>query len=104
MTDNEIIGALECRIDNFSKSVLDLINSQKADIDKWRNAFMGECMLSARSVKKELQSEAIEEFAKRLKRYSFVDNLSLDGKETVYVDDIDNLVKEMTEVQENGNK
>lgn len=40
---------------------------------------------------------AIKEFAERVKRYSFVDNLSLDGKETVYVDDIDNLVKEMTE-------
>lgn len=43
------------------------------------------------------KSEAIKEFAERLKRYSFVDNLSLDGKETVYIDDIDNLVKEMTE-------
>ena len=42
-------------------------------------------------------NEAIKEFAERLKRYSFVDNLSLNGKETVYVDDIDNLVKEITE-------
>ena len=46
------------------------------------------------------KSEAIKEFAERLKRYSFVYNLSLDGKKTVYVDDIDNLVKEMTEVNE----
>ena len=46
------------------------------------------------------KSEAIKEFAERLKKHNFVDNLSLDGKETVYVDDIDNLVKEMTEVQE----
>lgn len=46
-----------------------------------------------------LKSEAIKEFAERLKEHSFVDNLSLDGKETVYVDDIDRLVKEM---QENG--
>lgn len=43
------------------------------------------------------KSEAIKGFAERLKRYSFVDNLSLDGKETVYIDDIHNLVKEMTE-------
>lgn len=43
------------------------------------------------------KSEAIKEFAERLKKYSFVDNLSLDGKETVYIQDIDNLVKEMTE-------
>ena len=45
----------------------------------------------------QIRTEAIKEFAERLKRYSFVDNLSLDGKETVYVDDIDKLVKEMTE-------
>lgn len=45
-----------------------------------------------------IKSEAIKEFAEKLKRYSVVDNLSLDGKETVYVDDINNLVKEMTEV------
>ena len=45
----------------------------------------------------QIRTEAIKEFAERLKRYSFVDNLSLDGKETVYVDDIDRFVKEMTE-------
>lgn len=49
---------------------------------------------------KEIKSEAIKEFAERLKRYSFVDNLSLNGKETVYVEDIDTLVKEMTEVEQ----
>lgn len=46
------------------------------------------------------RAEAIKEFAEKLKRYSVVDNLSVDGKETgytVYVDDIDKLVKEMTE-------
>lgn len=43
--------------------------------------------------------EAIKGFAERLKKHSFVDTLSLDGKETVYVDDIDRLVKE---IQENG--
>lgn len=45
------------------------------------------------------KSNAIKEFAERVKRYSFVDNLSLDGKETVYVDDINSIAKEMTEVQ-----
>ena len=49
---------------------------------------------------KVIRVQAIKEFAEKLKRYSFVDNLSLNGKETVYVEDIDNLVKEMTEVQE----
>lgn len=51
---------------------------------------MSECTVD------EIKSEAIKEFAEQLKRYSFVDNLSLDGKETVYIDDIDNLVKKMT--------
>lgn len=50
---------------------------------------------------KTVKSEALIDFAERLKRYSFVDNLSLDGKETVYVDDVDNIVKEMMEVEVN---
>ena len=48
--------------------------------------------------------KAIKEFAERLKGNSFVDHLSLDGKETVYVDDIDNLIKEMMEANENDRK
>ena len=48
---------------------------------------------------KNSKSEAIKEFVKKVKRYSFVDNLSLDGKETVYVDDINSIAKEMTEVE-----
>jgi hypothetical protein len=51
----------------------------------------------AREALRTAKSNAIKEFAERVKKYSFVDNLSLDGKETVYVDDIDNLVKEITE-------
>ncbi len=54
----------------------------------------------AREELRTAKSNAIKEFAERLKEHSFVDNLSLNGKETVYVEDIDRLVKEMTEVQE----
>lgn len=46
---------------------------------------------------KAIRLQAIKEFAERLKEHSFMDNLSLDGKETVYVDVIDNLVTEMME-------
>ena len=53
----------------------------------------------AREELRTAKSNAIKEFAERVKRYSFVDNLSLDGKETVYVDDINSIAKEMTEVQ-----
>lgn len=45
----------------------------------------------------DIQSDAIKEFAERLKEFAVVEYLSLDGKEFVYVEDIDNLVKEMTE-------
>ena len=54
----------------------------------------------AREELRTAKSNAIKEFAERVKKYSFVDNLSLDGKETVYVDDINSIAKEMTEVQE----
>lgn len=101
MTDEQIIKALRCcgmrdcgkcpyvgftkECSNLSILALDLIDRLKAKIEREIN---------------QIKSEAIKEFAERLKRYSFVDNLSLNGKETVYVEDIDNLVKEMTEVQE----
>ena len=69
-----------------------LIEQLGSDIDVKYNT-----IYTMREKLKNSKSEAIKEFAERLKRYSFVDNLSLDGKETVYVDDIDRLVKEMTE-------
>lgn len=42
------------------------------------------------------RAEAIKELAERLKKYRTIDNLSLDGKEFVYIEDVENLVKEMT--------
>ena len=96
--DEQIIKALGCcgmrdcgkcpyagftkECSNLSILALDLIDRLKAKIEREIN---------------QIKSEAIKEFTERLKRYSFVDNLSLNGKETVYVEDIDNLVKEMEE-------
>lgn len=127
MTDEQIIEALECcngydcetcmalkycdymHPGALARSSLDIINSQNAKIEELKAEIermekelteyklrlkMSECTVD------EIKSEAIKEFAERLKRYSFVDNLSLDGKETVYIDDIDNLVKEITEEKE----
>lgn len=105
MTDEQIIKALEyCSTDirentcpkcAFYKkhrcstlmlnAVSDIINHQKAKNERLLQKLQ------------QAKSKAIKEFAERLKKHSFVDNLSLDGKETVYVDDIDRLVKEMTE-------
>ncbi len=119
MTDNEIIKALECCftndfgktncnkcafytatakcMDDMQNAVIDLINRQKAEIeqwkeeaDRWQNAFckVNEDMST-------IKSEAIKEFAERLK-----EKLQWDVEfynKIVFEDDIDNLVKEMTE-------
>lgn len=93
MTGNEIIKALS-----------DRINRQKAEIERLENQntlLLKKKCKDINTARKIIKSEAIKEFAERLKKHSFVDNLSLDGKETVYVDDIDRLVKEMTEDKEN---
>ena len=111
MTDNEIIKALEDEIEraNYIESyyidcvdigvfqnVLDLINRQKAEIERLHIDLIS-IRSAANSYKKHyetVKSEAIKEFAERLKE-------SLDGKTDPIDDyDIDDLVKEMTEVQE----
>ena len=57
---------------------LDLYNRQKAEnerlqkeAERWKNAMMGECMLSACPNKEQLKSEAYREFAERLKKTCF---------------------------------
>lgn len=111
MTDEQIIKALECCatddgddcsqcpygnivyksgsggcVNRCRKDALDLINRKKEE---------NEMLLQ------KLQSEAIREFAEKLKGYAMGENGS---KEKAYffvdVQDIDNLVKETTEVQE----
>ena len=128
MTDEQIIKAVgicstqdSCRgcpyheldiagcVFELMKDVFDLINRQNAEIEKLKRGVtftftiedfesIKETIIS--NMDNKIKSEAIKEFAERLKRYSFVDNLSLNGKETVYVADIDNIIKEMTEAQE----
>ena len=93
--------------EDLRDSVLDLINRQAAEIENLKieierlknqnTLLLKKKCKNLNTARKIIKSEAIKEFVERLKKHSFVDNLSLDGKETVYVDDIDNLVKEMTE-------
>ena len=137
MTDNEIIKALECCLsgkdydtacmkcpiepicesdDILLKYALDLINSQKAEIERLKKNIDGLNIFTTNHMKV-IRVQAIKEFAERLK--SRLANLSVQtkthGRKTTpnYVDDIanqilhdvvpqeiDNLVKEMTEVQE----
>lgn len=82
------------------KSLKQIINEQDKEVLKLQNRIIF-WRKNLNYQPEKIKSEAIKEFVEKLKRYSFVDNLSLDGKETVYVDDIDRLVKEMTEDKEN---
>lgn len=114
MTDNEIIKALECcktlncvkcgRIEDFKNAsaclekmiaeALDLINRQKADIERLniRNKTLIDITKNYDWKFARAKSEAIKEFAERLKCGV--------PQETgvIRCADVDNLVKEMTEV------
>ena len=123
LTDEEIISSLEviaatrncdeCKIRNCkwgtcncsqitANAALDLINRQKAEIeqwkeeaDRWQNAF---CKVNEDMPT--IKSEAIKEFAERLKEKLQWD-VEFDNK-LVFESDIDNLVKEMTKGNNNG--
>ena len=130
MTDNEIIKALECCAKSSCKNCpencgsamclknlvidsLDLINRQKAEIERLEKELM-KCKLEKEMLHQtvsEIQTNTIKEFAERLKRTitNAIDtyyNLNGGGyylaEDTI--DDIDILVKEMTEVETNQRK
>ena len=121
MTDNEIIKALECCANNICSEcpcrkmfcseniaiayALDLINRQKAEIERLEDVVYrltlhnnSLCLLDE-TQKKAIKSEAIKEFAERLKNKLTACSRTIDGvSEYLILDvDIDNLVKEMTE-------
>ena len=120
MTDNEIIKALECCIkcdacencpyfirrqrfecgEHFNKDVLDLINRQKEEIERLREALAKSngCLEEGIALAKQTPdmvisaiTEAVREFAERLKKTA---NGRMYRKDVVYIDEIDNLVKE----------
>lgn len=138
MTDNEIIKSMQCVIGNdvncsectyqkklpfpscrrmCAKNALDLINRQKAENERLEKELM-KCKLEKEMLYQtveEIKSEAIKEFAERLKaRGALFDSDDVDYVEDeghllgntlvkLYVSEktINNLVKEMTEVNEN---
>ena len=108
MNENEIINELNFRIDNFSKDVIALINRKNEEIEQWKQEAIRYqnlwCMAfdDIRTAK----SEAIKEFAERLKGKCYEDFQETYEMLSPYVtdDDIDNLVKEMTEVETNQRK
>lgn len=115
--DNEIIRGLERMSeedpDGFSSDLLNLINRQKAEIKQLteeNNALNGntekyvaECESRSREIaedyRKETKSEAIREFAERLKNKSelLAPSVYAELFRAVSVEEIDNLVAEMTE-------
>lgn len=123
MTDNEIIRALECCVktefisdcakcemfafdckDILIENALDLINRQKAEIERLQKDLM-KCKLEKEmlyQVSDEIKFVAIKEFAERLRKkchnyYPSIDSYCV-SRYAVEIADIDNLVKEMTEV------
>ena len=123
MTDNEIIKALECCMkddcencpyfanglfecgEHFNEDVLDLINRQKAEIERlkaecgnqsalWSKHYENIFETAKETVKAEaVKAEAVKEFAERLKEMS--EHFWEEKENFVSEDDIDNLVKEM---------
>ena len=110
MTDNEIIKALECCTsydcehckyeppilvpksslacnDALMKDALDLINRQRAEIEEKSNKLREIMPIVA-----ELKTEAVKEFAERLKAEKWKHK---NFGELVCVEDIDSLLKEM---------
>lgn len=128
MTNNEIKKALEhnaskCKFyedgydDGLFESTLDLINRQKVTIERlekenndkervYTNEYClrKEWQRKCRELLEEKQnakSKAIKEFAEKIKEYRNI--CPMNGKEYICMDiqEINNLVKEMTEVNEN---
>jgi hypothetical protein len=105
MTDNEIVKALEYCGCAECMAIIDLINRQKAEIERLRkdNEYIlmqhrfqrrpgGDCW---NDVIEKAKAEAIKEFAERLKEKAW--NGMWEIIAHVDVDDIDRIAKEMTE-------
>jgi hypothetical protein len=118
MIDNDIIKALECCIksshfgecfenkcpmvseegcsgwtdDKLLKDALDLINRQKAEIERLQKAYL---MYEETSGLKKARAEAITEFAERLKLRLLL--ILSDALSVVSAYDIDQIAKEMKE-------
>ena len=130
MTDNEIIKAMQCVMGNdvscseceyqkalpfpscrrmCAKNALDLINRQKAENESLK-VDLAKCSIRLDNLYKtadEIKSEAIKEFAERLKKYfkKFSGAYWMFKGEPKHIPediipDIDKIVKEMTEVNE----
>ena len=116
-TDEEIISSLEviattcncneCKIRNgkwgacncsqtTANAALDLINRQRAEIEKMRGSTIVSNIMESQRIKREAKAEAYKEFAEIIKDKWF-DN-RYDSPDIDFDDFIDNLLKEMAGV------
>lgn len=124
ITDEEIKSSLEviattrncneCKIRNCkwgtcncsqitANAALDLINRQKAEIEKLKGSTIVSNIMESQKIKREAKAEAYKEFAEKIKK-SIKENVDeawhRDDGNGIYdaeyvLDDIDNLLKEM---------
>ena len=110
MTDSELIKALENSIntynekgvyvdtENLQQQVLDLINRQKAEIEKLKGSTIVSNIMESQRIKREAKAEAYKEFAEIIKDQWF-DN-RYDSPDVDFDDFISNLLKEMVGEEE----
>lgn len=119
-TDEEIISSLEviattcncneCKLRNgkwgacncsetTANAALDLINRQRAEIEKMRGSTIVSNIMESQRIKREAKAEAYKEFAEIIKDKWF-DN-RYDSPDIDFDDFIDNLLKEMAGVTDN---
>lgn len=101
-TDEQIIIALESskeaaetdEVRDFLDDVIECINRKNAEIIRLKGSVVTNNIMEIVRIKKQAKSEAIIDFAERLKAIS--DSRPL-YDELVYIDEIEEVVKEMTE-------
>lgn len=109
MTDEQIISELKLRIDYVSKATLDLISRYKAENERLENqntSLLKKKCKDINTARKIIKSEAIKDFAERLKeKVKMYNSEGVEGCDLIddflavgeTVEIIDRLVKEMTE-------
>lgn len=96
MAKNKECNGSNTNVNNLVvENALDLINRQKAEIERLRNALTGECMLSNCTRENEIKSEAIKEFADKIDYLVAINNGVPNRAYRKISKDIKNLVKEM---------
>ena len=121
LTDEEIISSLEviattcncneCKIrsgkwgtcncsETTANAALDLINRQKAEIERLRGSTIVSNIMESQRIKREAKTEAYKEFAEKLKLHSYIMSDEsqtgiINRYSVVTVNQIDNILKEL---------